>query len=74
VTAPSTPVTTRPEFTAALAADLAGLTAAALPAAALERARQGVLDWLAVTLAGSRQPGALIAQKLAAANQARPAT
>jgi 2-methylcitrate dehydratase PrpD len=73
VTAPSTPVTTRPEFTAALAADLAGLTAAALPAAALERARQGVLDWLAVTLAGSRQPGALIAQKLAAANQARPA-
>jgi 2-methylcitrate dehydratase PrpD len=61
------------EFTATLAGDLADLTAADLPAAVLERARQGVLDWLAVTLAGSRQPGALIAQELAAANQARPA-
>jgi 2-methylcitrate dehydratase PrpD len=65
--------TAQREFTATLAADLAGLTAAALPAAVLERARQGVLDWLAVTLAGSRQPGALIAQELAVANQARPA-
>jgi 2-methylcitrate dehydratase PrpD len=61
------------EFTATLAADLAGLTTADLPAPVLERARQGVLDWLAVTLAGSRQPGAIIAQQLAAANQARPA-
>jgi 2-methylcitrate dehydratase PrpD len=48
-------------FTAAVAARVAGLQRARLPDEVVEVARQCVLDWLGVTLAGSREPAAAIA-------------
>jgi 2-methylcitrate dehydratase PrpD len=48
-------------FTAAVAARVAGLVLADLPDDVVEVARQCALDWLGVTLAGSREPAAAIA-------------
>jgi 2-methylcitrate dehydratase PrpD len=48
------------KITAAVAAQVAGLRIADVPADVVELARQCTLDWFGVTLAGSREPAAQI--------------
>lgn len=60
------------EFTAAVAQQVAAIRAGRLPAEVAERARHVLLDWMGVTIAGSAEPSARIAQRVAAAEGGAP--
>ncbi len=59
-------------FTAAVAEQVAAVRSDALPAEVAERTRHVLLDWLGVTIAGSAEPSALIAQRVAAGEGGYP--
>ena len=62
-------------FTGQLAELAAGVRLSELPADVVELARQCVLDWIGVTLAGAREPCAsLVVDELAAGGSSGPAT
>lgn len=59
-------------FTSAVADEVIAVRAADLPPEVVERTRHVLLDWLGVTVAGSQEPSARIAQRVAAAEGRRP--
>jgi len=59
-------------FTAIMAEEVTAVRADCLPAEVNERTRHVLLDWLGVTIAGSAEPSARIAQRVAAAEGGQP--
>lgn len=59
-------------FTAAVAEQVTAIRSDCLPAEVAERTRHMLLDWLGVTIAGSAEPSARIAQQVAAAEGGAP--
>ena len=59
-------------FTRRLAGTVAAMSSGSLPPAIVERARQGVLDYIGVAVAGSTEPGARISQQLVAEDGSGP--
>ena len=59
-------------FTAAVAEQVTAIRSDCLPAEVAERTRHMLLDWLGVTIAGSAEPSARIAQRVAAAEGGAP--
>ena len=60
------------QFTAAVAEEVTAVRADRLPPEVAERARHVLLDWLGVTIAGSAEPSARIAQRVAAREGGAP--
>jgi len=59
-------------FSSAIVAEASGISGLALSEPVLERARQMVLDWLGVTIAGAQQPSATAIHRVFAAEGGTP--